>query len=167
MTSTSEPASVHGRLVRPDDGPHLAQLFAGIRDEGFHPHPLTDAAAARVAAYGGRDVYAVLEASDSRFVAYGMLRGWDDGFALPSLGLAVHEDCRRRGYGRLMMEWLHAEARRRGASQVRLRVAGTNGPARALYAQLGYARAGEERGEIVMVLQLGGRPRPGPSDHQA
>jgi ribosomal protein S18 acetylase RimI-like enzyme len=141
------------RLVRADDGPALADLFGSLDTLRFHPHPFTAAEAERIAAHAGRDVYAVLEA-DGQLVAYGILRGWDAGYAVPSLGIAVRRDARGRGYGRQMMAWLASEARSRGADRIRLRVDPANGPARRLYESLGYAYAGEERGELVMVLEL-------------
>jgi hypothetical protein len=56
-----------------------------------------------------------------------------------------------------MMAHLHAEAGRRGATVVRLRVHPENVRARRLYESLGYAYAGDERGEFVMLLDLESR----------
>jgi ribosomal-protein-alanine N-acetyltransferase len=148
------PASGSGRLLRPGDAIELTALFAAIDDQHFHPHPLTRQEAQRLVEYEGRDVYGVLEADDGGLVAYGMLRGWDQGYPVPSLGVAVRADQRGHGYGRLMMQWLAGEARRRGADRIRLRVHPRNLPARRLYAELGYEPSGEERGEIVMMLHL-------------
>jgi ribosomal protein S18 acetylase RimI-like enzyme len=142
--------------LRPELTRPLADLFAALRDAGeerwFHPHPLTDAEAERLCAYHGRDAYAVL-VEDGRAVAYGLLRGWDDGFEIPSLGLAVHPAERGRGLGRELMERLHQEARARGATRVRLTVYADNEPARRLYEDLGYEL--EERGDdLVGFLAL-------------
>ena len=87
----------------------------------FRPHPLTDGEARRIADYAGRDVYALFF-EEGRPVAYGLLRGWDEGYPVPSLGIGVRTDSQGRGIGRLMMSHLHAEAARRGASVLRLRV---------------------------------------------
>jgi ribosomal protein S18 acetylase RimI-like enzyme len=127
--------------LRPELAEPLATLFAALTGAGdertFHPHPLTRAEAERVCAYSGDDVYAAL-VHDGRVVAYGMLRGWDDGFDIPSLGLAVHPAERGRGLGRTLTERLHEEARRRGAERVRLTVYADNEAARRLYERLGY-----------------------------
>ncbi len=151
---STAPSSGSGRLLGPGDAVALTELFAAIRDQHFQPHPLTRQEAERLVEYEGRDVYAVLEADDGRLVAYGMLRGWDQGYPVPSLGVAVRADQGGRGYGRLMMRWLAEEAGRRGADRIRLRVHPRNLPARRLYTDLGYEPIGEERGEIVMVLHL-------------
>jgi len=108
-----------------------------------------------VATYVGRDVYALL-IDEARPVAYGMLRGWDEGYATPSLGIAVRRESQGRGYGRSMMRCLHATARSRGASRVRLRVHPDNGRARRLYESLGYAYDGVDREELVMIRDLDG-----------
>ena len=150
------------RVVSPGDRPLLAELFADIDDEFFRPHPFTDDEAGRLANYSGRDVYSVLS-DDEGPVAYGMLRGWDEGYVTPSLGIAVRRSAKGRGMGRRMMDQLHAEARRRGARTVRLRVHPDNETARRLYEGVGYTYRGLERGELVMVLDL--TPSPEPRDH--
>lgn len=52
--------------------------------------------------------------------------------------VAVDEEARGRGLGRLAMEFAEDEARRRGLSRVALNVFGGNDPARGLYRSLGY-----------------------------
>lgn len=135
----------------------LAAFFAGLRAAGdgerFHPHPLDGAAAAEVCAQAGEDVYYALVEGD-RVVAYGFLRGWDEGYEIPSLGIAVHPDERGRGLGRALMEELHAAARARGAPAVRLKVYPENEAAVALYRDLGYELGGEEDGQLVGMLRL-------------
>ncbi len=59
---------------------------------------------------------------EGSIVAYGMLRGWDEGYETPSLGIAVHSEWQARGVGRRMMEHLHQVARVRGAKRIRLKV---------------------------------------------
>ena len=141
------------RAVAIGDGPALAELFGAIDDSHFQPHPMTAAEAERISRYRGKDLYAVVEAG-GQFVAYGMLRGWDEGFEVPSLGIAVRVDRQRNGHGRTLMAWLAKEARRRHASRIRLRVHADNAPARRLYESLGYEYAGNERGELLMLLSL-------------
>ncbi len=145
--------NVEFRVVRPADEAILADVFADIDEAFFRPHPFTRHEARYIANHAGRDAYAIL-VEDGRAVAYGMLRGWDEGYPFPSLGIAVRTGAQGRGLGRLMMAHLHAEARRRGATVVRLRVHPENLRARLLYESLGYAYAGQERGELVMLVDL-------------
>jgi ribosomal protein S18 acetylase RimI-like enzyme len=142
------------RVVGPSDAAMLTDIFTDIDETFFRPHPFTQDEAQRIADEGGRDTYALL-LEDGRATAYGMLRGWSEGYPVPSLGIAVRTSAQGRGLGRLMMAHLHAEAMRRGATVVRLRVHPDNTRARRLYETLGYAYAGEDRGELVMLLDLG------------
>ena len=141
------------RAVRPADEAILADIFTDIDETYFRPHQFTREEAGRIANEGGRDTYALL-VENGRAVAYGMLRGWAEGYPIPSLGIAVRTSAQGRGLGRLMMAHLHAEARQRGATVVRLRVHPDNTRARRLYESLGYACAGKDRGEVFMLLDL-------------
>src|SRR5712691_6841309 len=75
-----------------------------------------------------RDLYFLL-LEEQRALGYGMLRGWDEGYAIPSLGVVIHPEAQGHGLGRLMMEFLRIAAIRRGAEKIRLRVALANKPA--------------------------------------
>jgi ribosomal protein S18 acetylase RimI-like enzyme len=149
--------SLEIRRIRPDDGARLSDLFAilGADSQWFHPHPLTSDEAHRLATGfpGRRDVYAVCLHSDAP-VAYVLLRGWDDGFSTPSLGIAVHPDWKGRKIGRLMMAFLHAEARLSGARDVLLKVYVENVVACTLYESLGYVWTGTQDGQRVYTLTL-------------
>ena len=83
-----------------------------------------------------------------------LLRGWDEGYSVPSLGIAIHPVARGQGLGTLMMEYLHFLARQRGAITVRLRVHVENLRAIQLYQALGYAFVTEGDEYIVGKLQL-------------
>jgi [ribosomal protein S18]-alanine N-acetyltransferase len=156
------------RLVHSDDVSALGRLFERLRRQGvekfFHPHPLTQEAAAQRAAYAGKDVYCVLQIG-RELTGYGMLRGWDEGFEIPSLGLAIDSGQQGQGYGRCLMEYLHGIARQRGAKRIRLRVYPDNVRAVTLYRSLGYSfdTNPEADGQILGFLNLdpGNAPPPG------
>ena len=146
------------RALEPELGGALAGLFGALVASGdtvrFHPHPFTAEEAEARARYSGRDLYYVAVAG-GRALAYGMLRGWDDGYEVPSLGIALHPEARGTGLARAFMLFLHAAARARGARRVRLRVYPDNAPAVTLYRSLGYRFTGEEAGQLVGVVDLG------------
>ena len=146
------------RVVGPADSDLLVDVFGDIDRTFFRPHPFTREQAQRIARRTGQDVYALLLV-DERPVAYGMLRGWDEGYDTPSLGIATRTAEQRKGYGRALMRELHKEASRRGADRIRLRVHRDNPPARHLYETLHYRYQGVERGELMMLLDLGGAAR--------
>jgi ribosomal-protein-alanine N-acetyltransferase len=127
--------------VQPAHGEALAKFFEVLQAHGiekqFHPHPLTAEVARDRANYCGNDLYFVLlEENDVK--GYGMLRGWDEGYDVPSLGIAIHPDMHGEGLGRLLMDFLRIAALRRGAKKIRLRVYRDNTAAVALYRSLGY-----------------------------
>lgn len=135
----------------------LAAFFQALGDEGgdkhFHPHPLVADEAARLAHYSGQDLYYVL-VEGNQVLGYGMLRGWDEGYAIPSLGIAIHPAARGAGLGRLLMHFLHAAAHRKGALKIRLKVYPENVAALALYKSLGYVFQSQEAGQWVGLLDL-------------
>ena len=139
----------------------LASLFARLWKSGdedfFHPHPLTNEEAIARANYSGKDFYCVM-IQDRNVIGYGMLRGWDEGYAIPSLGIALDPSTRGRGYGRELMNFLHDTAKKRGAAKVRLKVDSKNLPAIELYRSLGYVFEPEHDQELIGFLDL---QRPG------
>ncbi len=145
--------------LRPEMEPLLAHFFdelARVDKQYFHPHPFDAATAKRIAHYAGRDLYYAAICGE-QIVGYGMLRGWDEGYDVPSLGLAVHPQSRGMGIGKLLMHFLHAAARCRGATQVRLKVHRENEVALAMYQRLGYAFEVEDEtrdGQVVGMIEL-------------
>jgi len=135
----------------------LTEFFQALKAAGdekyFHPHPLTATEAENLCHYRGKDLYYLL-VDGRRVLAYGLLRGWDEGYEVPSLGIAVHPSERGSGTGLMMMEFLHMAARRRGARNVRLKVHKDNSPAIRLYEGLGYVFQVGESDQLVGVIDL-------------
>jgi RimJ/RimL family protein N-acetyltransferase len=149
------------RRIVPVGPAHLAALTAlferiaaDAEAKHFHPHPFTATEAKFRADYTGPDVYALMLQGD-KAVGYGMLRGWENNFAVPSLGIYVVEERRGSGAARALMDYLHRAAAERSATQVRLKVHPENQRARRLYLRLGYRFADTlEDGELVGLLEL-------------
>jgi ribosomal-protein-alanine N-acetyltransferase len=145
------------RKLSPDMEGCLADFFHVLSTAGdtshFHPHPFTAEAAKERCHYTGRDLYYVA-ISNGNVQAYGMLRGWDEGYEVPSLGIAVHPRARGIKLGSAMMHFLHSAARQRGASRIRLRVYKDNITARSMYEKLGYHFEGEQEGQLVGFCEL-------------
>lgn len=135
----------------------LAALFAEIQQSGeaalFHPHPFTDAEAERLCNYTGNDQYYALLYGE-HILGYGMLRGWDEGYKIPSLGIFIRAEVRGQGLGHLMMLHLHAAARLRGATRIRLKVYQHNHAARRMYEQFGYVFEDKEGEQLVGFYEL-------------
>jgi ribosomal-protein-alanine N-acetyltransferase len=144
--------AVDGTLERP-----LAEFFRDLAQAGdddyFHPHPLTNDEAKKRAKYSGDDLYYVIMENE-KVLGYAMLRGWDEGYEIPSLGIAMHPSVRGLGLGELLIRFLHAAARRRGCDKIRIRVYTQNARALALYQKLGYRFESEQAGQLVGYLTL-------------
>jgi glycosyltransferase involved in cell wall biosynthesis/ribosomal protein S18 acetylase RimI-like enzyme len=164
MDSVPAPRSAAQVLFRPLDSScaaDLARLFEQIRvspgAEFFHPHPLDQAEAQRICGLSGKDYYC-LAYLDETPVGYGMLRGWDAGYAEPSLGVALAPDFVGRGLGRALTTHLHTVAKERGTTSIRLKVYTRNQAGRALYLKLGYAFTphadGEELGRLMLMPSM-------------
>jgi ribosomal protein S18 acetylase RimI-like enzyme len=145
----------HIEPLRPDLAGALARFFDELRANGdevfFHPHPLTLEEAELRAGCEGSDVY-LAAVDDAGVIGYGMLRGWDEGYQIPSVGIAISPRLRGSGLARRLMEQLHAIAWDRGAERVRLTVARENQTARQLFESLGYKFTSPD--ELVLVGYL-------------
>ena len=123
-------------------------------DKRFHPHPFTIETVRALAIHAGKDLYYVLTEGNA-VIGYAMLRGWDEGYEIPSLGISIHPLARKRGWGILFIHFLHAVAHRHGAKKVRLRVSANNKEAIQLYNKLGYEfQPIEENGYLVAYYSL-------------
>ena len=85
-----------------------------------------------------------------------MLRGWDEGYAIPSLGIYVAPALRGTGAARLLMQYLHLCAKLSGATQIRLKVYRGNISATKLYQSLGYVfeKPDDPEAQWVGILTL-------------
>lgn len=103
----------------------------------FSPHPFSKEFAQYLAGYKGKDLYAVI-VFEKKILAYGLLRGWDEGYDTPSLGIIVNPMFHKMGLGVLLMNFLHLNAKLHGSKKIRLRVDKSNISAIELYKKLGY-----------------------------
>lgn len=103
----------------------------------FYPHPFTFQHANFIANNVEKDIYLIAK-YNSKILSYGMLRGWDEGYQVPSLGIYVVPESRSIGIGKLMLEYLHLCAKLGGSTSVRLKVHRNNEKALKLYQKIGY-----------------------------
>jgi ribosomal protein S18 acetylase RimI-like enzyme len=159
VTAETKPANRGPVCVAlsPEHTQSLASLFTRLQeadhDNFFHPHSLTTEEAAARSNYSGRDFYCVM-LLENNAVGYGMLRGWDEGYAIPSLGIVLDPSVRGRGYARVLTNFLHDVAKKRGATQVRLTVEPQNRAAIELYRSLGYILQPQADGQLIGLLDL-------------
>jgi len=159
MSATVAPRALECSRLGPAWRAPLATFLRALEAAGdhhwFHPHPFTEEALDRLCTPEGQgaDLYYVLVDGEA-VLGYGLLRGWNEGYEIPSLGIAIAPAARRQGLGRAFMRWLHGAARDRGARQVRLRVDAANAGAATLYQELGYRFDTREGPYLVGLLDL-------------
>lgn len=148
------------KIIGVTDYDAVRDLFAIIRNDpsakNFHPHPFDDQVAREICHYRGQDLYCV-GLADGKAVAYGMLRGWDEGYERPSLGIYIAPERRGSGIASLFMAKLHELARSKGAMQIRIKVYLNNVEARQLYENFGYTFTAQEGGQLIGHLNLSGK----------
>jgi len=88
---------------------------------------------------------------DAVILVYGFIRGWGDNWPEKVVGICVHPDFRRKGFGELMLRWLEKVAWDRGLKSLRIHVNYKNYPALNLYRKLGYMFLGDntDKGDLV------------------
>jgi ribosomal protein S18 acetylase RimI-like enzyme len=151
------PNHIKYRKVTPQWVKKLTQFFQEIvlekDDNFFHPHPLNSRQAEKIASYQGQDLY-FLQTKANEITGYGMLRGWDEGFPAPSLGVAIHPSFRMQGLAKKFLVFMHQKAKEKGAKKIRLTVYANNIAAIKLYRSFGYILSEEKDHKIIGFCEL-------------
>ena len=141
--------TLHCEPIGPEHVEELTALFERNRTpavtEMFDPFALDATQARKIALGGGEDAF-YLARSGKLAVGFSMLRGFDEGYAIPSFGIFVDRESQGRGVGRKLTAWTVEQACGRGCPAVRLTVYAANVAACRLYESLGFRRAGRING---------------------
>ena len=141
----------------PADVIAVEKLFEEIAgDPGsayFHPHPFSPDEASRVCRHSGGDLYLGAWLGGV-LIGYGMLRGWDEGFDIPSLGICLSPTSRGLGLATVFMKGIHEQAKKAGATQILLKVHPENTVALSLYESLGYQFSEKKDDQLVGRVSL-------------
>jgi RimJ/RimL family protein N-acetyltransferase len=103
----------------------------------FHPHEMNYDSIFSILSNKKNDKYKIVIYED-RVIGYGILRGWDEGFEIPSLGIMIDKDFRGIGLSKTIMKFLESTARIMGAKKIRIVVHKDNQVAYNLYKSLNY-----------------------------
>ena len=152
------------RRVSVGDATALGDFFTAAAADAdtvrfFHPHPFTLEFAAELSQRAAkcRDRYYVGCYQD-RVIAYMMLRGWDEGYTIPSFGVCNHPALRDVGLGQMLLAYAVEECRSAGAPQLRLTVFKSNERAVHVYRKFGFVFHDENERELVGLLDLANCP---------
>lgn len=153
-----------------DEG-DLGQLSAFFEENNvqaildtFSPFTLTEETARWIACQSHQDRY-YLGLNQDEMIGFSMLRGWDEGFSVPSFGIFIDHRCHGKGYGKELLDLTIDAARELGCSQIRLSVFASNPAARKIYRSRGFTEREnipvEHKGvmdeKIIMLKDLRGR----------
>jgi len=105
--------------------------------EHFTPHLFTRDEITRVIDSSISDLYYVV-VFNKTVIGYGMLRGMDEGYNVPSLGIGVDKAVYGTGVSTTLMDFLESTSRLSGYKKMRLRVFKENLRAYNFYIKLGY-----------------------------
>jgi ribosomal protein S18 acetylase RimI-like enzyme len=129
--------------LQPADALDLADFFRVLAADAetcrfLHPQPLTGEMAEDLSLGNRRDRF-YLARYQGHVVGYSLLRGWDEGFDVPSFGGCTHPELRNAGVGHALLTHGIAAARAAGAARLRLTVHRDNWRAVHLYRKFGFA----------------------------
>jgi RimJ/RimL family protein N-acetyltransferase len=153
------------RLLEPADARALGELFERNATPRviahFHPFPLTLDTARKLALEETEDLYYVAFVRQE-LTGFMMLRGWEEGYDVPSFGFLVDSAAQGRGLGKRLAAIAIEEARGRGAKRVRATVYASNPSSFAALVANGFAEVSREPVErahgpderIVMTADL-------------
>lgn len=104
----------------------------------FHPFEFSEEALDKVFSSIHKDLFFGIFGRKNEIFGFGMLRGWDEGYEVPSLGILIAEESRGTGIGGQLLEYLLTVASDRGSKCVRLSVYEDNKRAIHIYNKFGF-----------------------------
>lgn len=159
-TNTDSKADQTGLVVRPlcpEDARALSEMLRAQPAEYarfFYAFSFDEGDIARMLAARRRDVYMGL-LWGGELAGFFMLRGWDEGYEVPSLGTFVAEGYRGRGLMPLTVELTRVICRLRGTTRVMYKSHPGNAPARKA-AAMGFRQGGVDpaTGNLIFYLDV-------------
>lgn len=115
----------------------------------FHPFPFTPETVQNIIYETRKDKYYIV-VLDNKIVGFSMLRGWDEGFSVPSFGIMIDHRFHGRRIGKRLMEDTLKEACKLDCERIKLSVYASNTGAIRLYESMGFY---EDSRQQVMVGQ--------------
>ena len=147
------------RSIGEEDGDALAGFLNRQPDfyrGDFHPFQEESPEAIRALLHEGtKDRFRSVQFGET-WVAFFMLRGWEEGYDRPSFGVLVDHEFSHRGLGKLCLVSALSECRLLGVEQVMLKVAPANLVAVSLYEKAGFKKESlcPKTGHDIMTIDL-------------
>lgn len=116
----------------------------------FHPHELSYNGIFKEVTDNPKNYYVFFMDIDN-VLGYGLLRGWQERYEIPSLGIMIDITQRRKGISENLMWHLESAAQIKGAKKIRLTVYKENNKAISLYNKLGYTFSDKNENELIGI----------------
>jgi len=102
----------------------IKEFFKAIKgDRFFHPFPFTDETIDIILS-AKKDIYRFIKEGEKingeKIIGMFMLRGWDEGYEIPSFGMVVHPEYRGKGLGTFMLRQAVSLCRKMECKKIRL-----------------------------------------------
>jgi ribosomal protein S18 acetylase RimI-like enzyme len=131
----------------------LVDFYDRNQFDFFKPHEFNNETIRDILISKNHDMYYVVTLHDN-VIAYGVLRGMDEGYSIPSLGIAIDKNYQGLGIGRLFMGFLEMSCKLKGYKSIRLRVIKENLKAIKFYKDLGYDLSYYDKEHLIGVKHL-------------
>jgi RimJ/RimL family protein N-acetyltransferase len=153
------------REIQPSDSALLETFFVQNDvpqvTETFTAFPLNARTTHFITEQSHKDKYYLLFL-DGQPIGFSMLRGFDEGYSVPSFGIFIDHRFQGSGYGKKLLRLTVEEARQMGCEKVRLSVFGVNVAGRKIYETFGFretqrspiVRGGITDEKIIMIKEL-------------
>lgn len=129
------------KQIQSDDFEALKSLFLKnnqpVITNTFHPFPLTVETAWWMSYQPRLDRFYIALLGGAP-VGFSMLRGWDEGYDVPSFGVFIDFDYHGKGIGNYVLTLTMEEARKIGCKKIRLSVYASNLAALVMYQHKGF-----------------------------
>lgn len=131
---------------------NLFNLFRYITEEDkkfFNPHKFDYEAAVRICTNvaSSLDKYYVMTDLEGVIVGYGFLRGWQEGYDIPRLGMYISSTSRGIGLGKQLLKYLLEGC---PSSYIQLKVHKDNFIAMDLYEGFGFYKSSSEKDYLIL-----------------
>ena len=156
-----EIASLIIRPLRPDDSAALSKWLEAQPPSYarfFRPFGYDEASIADALARRGQDIYTGLF-WDEQIVGFFMLRGWNEGYEVPSFGILIDE--RYRGYGLEMaaLDTAKVICRLRNVTRLMIKMHPDNISAKGVARKTGFVQTGVEAASGNLIYHYELKPR--------
>ena len=150
--------------VRPVSIEQAPELTSLLRSQSpayvrfFSPFNFDHATISGILANLKKDVLSGIYARD-RMIGFFMLRGWDEGYEVPTYGVLIDERYSGYGLGRMTLKMAKSICLLRRSPRIMLKVHPEHHPAKALYEEAKFIQTGidAKSGNLIYHLNLHGR----------